>query len=565
VATLDSTTAAEYAAEVNAADRAQVILEALADPVTAKVYNSEGVAVASGTMTAPWAVVSGYALTTSTLDGFFVSVLDTPNDGWYLRFESGSRYVRLSFGLLGSGKEAVWSLPTWDVGARAGISSGVMNVTGNRNPVWSGAPSTLSFTQGTGGTSNFSLYASDPDDDALTYSLVGTSYTGISISQAGLLTVTSAAAAATRNLTVRATDPNGLYADHSCAVEISAAAALKWHPGHYAAPDAVLFTSQISAHTALWNQIAPVANFVGGQLYVPWGQIEPTTAGAYSWSLIDTEIAKLAAAGKKTSIVVWSQRYTSSALPSTPQSGDRYFPDYLISSGDVVATGSVQQACMWRESVMDRYLALFSAMAARYDNDDRVSLIVTAETAAANSGGDFSSTGLRNQWVRFAGLMPSIFTRTPVSVKANFLTTQTDMVSLMQACADAGTGMGGPDIFPVEFSGTTDNWGQRCLRGERWNGSAWIAGMAANQQAAIPVLMEQQVVRSTTATPAMYYNAAVTRYSCTHVTWQAKATAFLYGSGGATLVPAMNWLTGVLPYIRDNNVPLRTTIPTSLA
>jgi hypothetical protein len=88
--------------------------------------------------------------------------------------------------------------------------------------------------------------------------------------------------------------------------------------------------------------------------------------------------------------------------------------------------------------------------------------------------------------------------------------------------------------------------------------------VAPNQQAAIPVLMEQQVVRSTSATPAMYYNAAVTRYSCTHVTWQAKTTAFLYGSGGATPVPAMNW-SNVLAYVRDNSLPLRTNVPTALS
>jgi hypothetical protein len=124
--------------------------------------------------------------------------------------------------------------------------------------------------------------------------------------------------------------------------------------------------------------------------------------------------------------------------------------------------------------------------------------------------------------------------------------------------------MGGPDIFPIEYSGTTDNWGQRCLRGERYVSGAWVTGVAANQQSIIPVLMEQQVIRSTIATPAMFYNAAVTRYSCTHVTWQAKTTAFLYGSGGATPVPAMNW-SNVLAYVRDNSLPLRTTIPTALA
>jgi hypothetical protein len=306
-----------------------------------------------------------------------------------------------------------------------------------------------------------------------------------------------------------------------------------------------------------------VSNFVGGQLFVPWGQIEPVTEGTYSWTLIDAEIAKLAAAGKKAMIAVWAHRYTSSALPSTPQSGDRYFPDYMISAGDAVLASYVQEACLWRESVMDSYMALFAAMAARYDNDDRVAGIKTAETSFVNPGGDFTAAGLRTQFVRLAEYLPTIFTRTPVSVEANYLTTQTDIQTLMQACVDAGAGMGGPDMFPVEFSGSTDNWGQRALRGERYISSAWVPGSAANQQSEIPVMMEQQVVRSTSATPAMYYNAAVSRYSSTHVTWQAKTTAVLYGSGGATTVPAMNW-SNVLAYVRDNALPLRTSVPTAL-
>jgi hypothetical protein len=472
VATLDATTQAEYAAEVNAADRAQAIIDALVDPVYAKVYDSEDNVVASGEMTSPWATISGNNLVPTTLDGFFVSSAGTPNDGWYFQFESGSRYLRTTFGLSGSGKEAVWNLPTWDVGTRAGISPSAITVAGD--------------------------------------------------------------------------------------------VPLKWHPGHYAMPDAVLFSTSTSAHTTLWGQISSVSNFVGGSIIVPWGQLEPTTAGNYTWTLLDAQIAALDAVGKKASIVVWSHRYSSSSLPSTPQTGDRYFPDYLISSGDVVAGGGIQQATLWREATMDRYIALFDAIADRYESDDRVAFVKTAETAFVNTGGDFSGAGLLAQWARLAEYLPTIFQRTPVSVEANFLVTQTDMPTLMQACVDSGAGMGGPDMFPVEFSGSSDNWGQRCLRGERYVGGVWTPGVATNFQPVIPVLMEQQVVRSTSATPAMYYNAAVTRYSATHVTWQAKTTAFLYGSGGATLVPAMDW-ANVLAYVRDNSLPLRTTTPTALS
>lgn len=426
----------------------------------------------------------------------------------------------------------------------------------NTAPVFSVAPATVELGSN-GGTIQFT--AVDPQGDTVSYSLP-TTRTGITINpSAGLVTVASSAAGTAGSILVRASD-GSLTADHSCAVTVSASTALKWYPGHYAAPDAVLFSTSLSAHTTLWNQIGPVANFVGGEMYIPWGQLEPTTAGAYTWDVLDGQIAALAAAGKKAIFSVWAHRY------GTTSTGGGYHPQYLIDSSDVVGGtvggSSVSEACMWRSYVADRYMALFAAIAAKYDNDDRVAGVNTCETAFLNLS-DYSGSALLTQWQRIAAYLPTVLVRTPVFIKANFLQTQDHMLSLMQSCVDAAAGMGGPDMFPIEFSGTSDNWGQRCLRGERYNGSTWVTGVAANQQPDIPVLMEQQVIRSTTATPAMYYNAAVTRYSCTHVTWQAKAAAKLYG--GTTLIPAMNWLTGVLPYVRDNNLPLRTTIPTALA
>jgi hypothetical protein len=223
VATLDATTAAEYAAEVNAADRARVIVDALADPVTVNVYNASSAVVGTGEMTSPWATVSGYAVVPGTLGSFFVTTSDAPNDDWRLKFESGSRAVSLTFGVADSGAEAIWSEASFSVGTRAGISSSSITATGNRAPVWGGAPATRSYVEGVGGTYDFSQHVSDPDEDALTYSLVGTSYTGISIgATTGILTVSSSAAAAVRSLTIRATDPNGLTADQSVSVTITA-------------------------------------------------------------------------------------------------------------------------------------------------------------------------------------------------------------------------------------------------------------------------------------------------------------------------------------------------------
>jgi hypothetical protein len=246
VATLDATTAAEYAAEVNASDRAQVIVDALADPVTVNVYNASDVVVGSGTMAAPWATVSSYSVAPGTLDDFFVTTSDVPNDDWRLKFESGARAVSLTFGVTGSGAEAIWGDASFSIGTRAGISASAIIASGNRNPVWSGAPSTRSYVEGVGGTYDFSQHASDPDGDVLTYSLVGTTYTGISIgSTTGILTVSSSAVAATRALTIRATDQNGLYADTAVSVGIFASTGRSvWFTGAFESGQIMDYTGQ---------------------------------------------------------------------------------------------------------------------------------------------------------------------------------------------------------------------------------------------------------------------------------------------------------------------------------
>jgi hypothetical protein len=559
-ATFDATTKAAYDAATTAQARAAAIVASLTGTISVKVFDGDDAEMGSGTMASPWATAVSGVVVLGEVTEFTVGTTGTPDANWYIRFENSdaSRWVRGSFGLSGSGQDYTWSLATWTEDQTGTIGTATIVAAGNAAPVFTVAPTTASIAA-TGGTIQFT--AVDPEGSEVVYSLT-TTRSGITINSTGLVTVTAAAAGTSGNIVVQASD-GILTASATCAVAVFDAMDWKWHPGHYAAPDSVLLASSIAAHTTLWNQIASVDNFVGGEMYVPWGQLEPTTAGNYTFDLIEGQIAALAALGKKAIINVWAHRY------GTTSTGGGYHPQYLIDSGDVVgftdANGtSVSEVCLWRSYVADRYIALFAALADTYNDDERVAAINTCETAFLNPGGDFSGSALLTQWRRIAAYLPTAFTRTPTFVKANFLVTQTDMANLMQACVDAGAGMGGPDMFPIEFSGTTDNWGQRCLRGERYSASAWVPGVAPNQQAAIPVLMEQQVVRSTSATPAMYYNAAVTRYSCTHVTWQAKTTAFLYGSGGATPVPAMNW-SNVLAYVRDNSLPLRTNVPTALS
>jgi hypothetical protein len=216
VATLDATTAAEYAAEVNAAARAQVIVDALTAPVYARLYDDNDVLIGEGAMAPPWAVASSDSVIPGTLDDFYTLLDGEPEGDWYFRFESGSRNVRLSFGPAGSGKEAIWSEQSVRAGTRAGISASAITVTGNVPPQFTTAPTSVTVPYNGG---EIPFVAVDPNGDNVTYSLTATR-AGITISPTtGIVTVASSAAGTAGSITVQASDGT-LVSSAACAVTV---------------------------------------------------------------------------------------------------------------------------------------------------------------------------------------------------------------------------------------------------------------------------------------------------------------------------------------------------------
>ena len=99
--------------------------------------------------------------------------------------------------------------------------AGIPVSTPNIAPTIIGAPTTLYFIAGVGGTFAFASYTDDVNGDVLTYSLQGAAYTGITInSSTGVLSVGTDAVAGTPVLTVRATDTGALYAEWSVTVTV---------------------------------------------------------------------------------------------------------------------------------------------------------------------------------------------------------------------------------------------------------------------------------------------------------------------------------------------------------
>lgn len=203
-ATFDATTTSEYEAATTAAARSALIVAALTGTISVKVFDGSDVEKGSGTMAAPWATSSGDTVTVGEVSSFTVGATGTPDSNWYIRFQNAgvTRWVRGSFGLSDSAQDFTWSLSTWTDGQTGTIGTATITTTGNEAPVFSVSPPTASLPS-TGGTIQFT--ATDPEGATITYSL--SARAGFSINTStGLVTVTSAAAGSTGNITVTASD-----------------------------------------------------------------------------------------------------------------------------------------------------------------------------------------------------------------------------------------------------------------------------------------------------------------------------------------------------------------------
>lgn len=125
---MDATTAAAYNSGSTAAARAANLVAALTGTVVIEVCDSTNAVRASGTMVAPWATSAAAVVSSGEVNSSGLQVTNggTPGAGWYVQFRAGARYVRGSFGLVGSGQEFLWPLPAFTTGMRVTIGTVAM-------------------------------------------------------------------------------------------------------------------------------------------------------------------------------------------------------------------------------------------------------------------------------------------------------------------------------------------------------------------------------------------------------------------------------------------------------
>lgn len=136
--TLDPATQSEYLVGATVVARAQGVVAAFTGTVTCKIYDGSDVEKAAATFDSPWASASGATITIGEVGKLIVSDGGTPDDNWYVEISNGTRWLRGTFGLLGSGKDFTWSASTFATGQQAEL--GTVTLTAS-DPVTTSAPS----------------------------------------------------------------------------------------------------------------------------------------------------------------------------------------------------------------------------------------------------------------------------------------------------------------------------------------------------------------------------------------------------------------------------------------
>ena len=147
---------------------------------------------------------------------------------------------------------------------------------------------------------------------------------------------------------------------------------------------------------AVYDRVRAESLIKGGLLIVNWGAVEKSR-GVYDFSVIDEEIAKLKSMNKKLILEVWWHKFAGASLPTTPQQTDRpYLPDYVLAGGGaaVSTVGDGYMARVHSAQWMDRLIALFQALGARYDADPAVEQIIISETSMSLADSTFTQDAL---------------------------------------------------------------------------------------------------------------------------------------------------------------------------
>lgn len=209
---------------------------------------------------------------------------------------------------------------------------------------------------------------------------------------------------------------------------------IKWNPGHYMASDTVLGPGDtLSKVQSEMDDINGWDQILGYRVFISWAALEPTQ-GAYDFTLLDAILNRLKTQYNKPKRMVvvvlpgtfsgeWSSK-DASTVPMYIQTGSAYGASPVSGSygwwgpnSNGASTG-YYVAALYRQAVMDRFIALVQALGKHYDGEPYFEAFMVQEDSwmvgAWYIAPDYSASGEVTQLERLMTAATAAFPHTSV-------------------------------------------------------------------------------------------------------------------------------------------------------
>jgi len=229
--------------------------------------------------------------------------------------------------------------------------------------------------------------------------------------------------------------------------------AKKFHPGFYGSFGGGKGVGNGYETTGTFDLIKGNPDFIGAARYWFWNDLE-LSFGNYDFSGIDKDLENAKKLGKAYGVILIATNYHA-ATPRTPS----YMwndPKYGGEPGKYstipnASDANIQEPVLWNQFVLDRFFALLSALAAKYDNDPSFAFVMLDETDLAGAVNGYDWSVQKEESAFRARLLSALqsFRRTQVFQEINF-TSGWDLAAFSAWAVQQGTGLAGPDVQPYD-------------------------------------------------------------------------------------------------------------------
>jgi len=308
---------------------------------------------------------------------------------------------------------------------------------------------------------------------------------------------------------------------------------IKWNPGHYL----LLYLNHSKDQL---NDVRNEQHVQGVQIRYEWRNLEPRR-GEYDFSEIEADLRTLASMPTPKRLVI-------QILDRQFHTTDRYkaAPRYIVDTPSlgVSRTKNGYVANIWRPAVMDRKIALYRALAARFDHEPYFEAISNSESApgfgTTTPPSHYSRQAMAAQTKRLMTEAQAAFQQTNVILFANSLVGELD--GLLDHCVNSRCALGGPDVKPARPT----------------QAAQYITRNRLNR-GTVPIMFSVQSPNlgpeAHRNTPQEIYDYAMRDLGATHLFW------IRFGSSRDTGSQKFSWREGILPVIRANQGRTRSDCP----